>query len=296
MTQQELKQNILDKKLPNFMVWCNKEQYFNMLYIDKIKEVYGIEPTYLYDIKDISNIFKGGFTENIYIMYGDLKDIKGIAKPSKNNKFIFITTEATKEQEELYKDNLVKFIEFDSVNVGNLLTELYPLNIKQAIKVATFCDNSISKCINELEKVKILDGDFIKNLNKLTMDDQMNFTIEPNEYKIIEQIVKRQIDIISLEEFLEWDNCNILGFLTLLYGTYRNILQIKEQKYTTPQEIEVTTGIKQNVIYAIQKTYNINQYDTDYLISRLNLCRELIEDIKSGFCTEVEAFYYATIC
>lgn len=296
MTQQELKNRILEKTIPHYMVWESKSVYFDNLYIQKIKELYNLDVVFLYEIDEIVEIYKRNFEKKLYVLRMNSLDPRCIALECPVfNYFIVVVENIGQSNKNSIQGNLVHFIDFDSTNVGSLLKDLYPLTISQAKKVSELCKNDIYKSIIELDKVAMLDGNFVDNLNDLTKKDLMDFNIDFNVFELVGDVInknKRAID--NMQEFIDTKQ-NVIGFITALYKTYRNILQIKEQPYYNTEDVEKCTGIKSNMVYAIRKSYNINNFSKEYLIERLKFCSSLINGIVKGIYTEYEAFCYSCL-
>ncbi len=294
MTQAELKNRIVEKSIPHFMVWESRSKYFNDLYINKIKEVYNLEVVFLYEFEEIVQIHKATFDGKLFVMFNNsLGPIKNAPELAPRNFFIVIVENIGQGLKNSFGDKLVSFYDFDKTNVGSLLKDMYPLNSRQAEKISELCNNDIYKSILELDKVSMLKGNFVDNLNMLTGEDIMDFSIKFDVFGLVNMVVNKSSNAIDeMQEFLSADQ-NIIGFITLLYHTYKNILQIKEQPYYDVADIEKCTGIKSGMIYAIKKNYNINNFSVDYLENKMFFCSSLIKGIKDGIYTEEEAFYYS---
>lgn len=296
MTQAELKNKILEKSIPHLMIWESKSLYFDNLYIDRIKTDYNLDVVFLDEKDDFVEIYRNTFVKKLYVLrMTTLNTLQNTPECPRFNFFVIIVENIGSAEESALKCNLTRFTGFDSSNVGSLLKDNYPLNTAQAKKVSELLKNDIYKCILELDKVSMLDGDFVENLNLLTNKDIMDFDIPFDEFGLINNIINKNKSAISdMQEFLD-NNSNVIGFLTILYNTYKNILQIKCQHYTDVNEIEKCTGIKSGAIYAIKNKYIIDNFSEDYLEERMSLCSSLIDGIKNGIYTEQEAFYYACL-
>ena len=71
-------------------------------------------------------------------------------------------------------------------------------------------------------------------------------------------------------------DCDEIGFLTLLYNNFRNVLRVQLNPSVNPESI----GLNQKQFWAIK--YNCNFYNKDQLMKIFNLITEIDKKIKTG--------------
>lgn len=304
-----LKQNLLDKKLNHYYIFTGQELALQDIYIDKIKEISGLD---VVRAEDLASIFTKLTTKTL---------IK--SKPCiyviRNDEQFFKTTET----------NWKKFLEAPNFR-GNILILLYsdvektakfckfheeiltrfdfigPSLLRNRLQATTkmppqYCEDIVKMCGNDYGRIK----NELYKMNTLALANGYSWNTAYLEAKKCNLIHEEIGDIIfeftgaiesrNIKKAYElWPKMKFTGdgpmrVLSVLYNSFRQIVKVQctaDIKQRTPEIL----GMEPGVLYMV--TQKCGKYNGFELIHILKTLRYLEKGIKTGQVEEAFAMEY----
>ena len=154
------------------------------------------------------------------------------------------------------------------------------------------CNNDIYRISNEVDKIKM----FSVNEQKYMFDDMVNEGCFSdlstyNVFNITNAVTGKDINLLhnALREIKNFD-AEPLGVVTLLYQGFKKLMQVWLSNNPTPEN----TGLKSNVIYAINKSPRV--YSKQQLLSCFETMTDIDRMLKTGELCEMKYLIDYVVC
>lgn len=296
----ELQQKIIEKKLPKITILIGTEYSIIKLYIEQMCKFMGLTrldtdspSTILAPQKTISLVgdkllYVARYDKNILTADKLWDNIKYL----KNNYLVLVYTDIDKRSAfyKRFANDIVEFQNFPIETIKTMLKADCSLNDKATEHLISGCDNTYSRCMLELQKIKVyaklynlsqtdaykelLRQGVIKHNNSTKIDEFVVAVLQKNKncYKLYNNLRDNGVS-----------NIQIIGWL---YNGIRNQLVYQTVNNPTTQ----TTGL--NYFALKQATENRGNFTTKELTNALTVLRNVEQGIKIGTIEEPISIEY----
>lgn len=306
MNLQELQKQIINKNFDNLYIFLGDEIAVQKIYINKIKEITGLELQYVEDLKSIYNKLSSNNIFNVKKLYVVIDDID-LTKQEKiwqdlqlkiNDNIIIFKYNNLDKRSKFYKYFTQKIVEFnklsDEVLTGYIQKEIN-LSGENCKKLIDICGNNYNQILLEIDKLKNIEGTELNYFNDkfIYLERQGAFHKEISDitFEFIEKVLKRDIKAIYelRKKLIQIGESNI-KLLSLLYTNFKTILLIQS---CNSKDICKTTGLQY-----YQVKYNqdkLDYYTISELVNILRNIQKVEKGIKTGTIDEVISLDYLLV-
>lgn len=305
MNLQELQKQIINKNFDNLYIFLGDEIAVQKIYINKIKEITGLELQYVEDLKSIYNKLSSNNIFNVKKLYVVIDDID-LTKQEKiwqdlqskiNDNIIIFKYNNLDKRSKFYKYFTQKIVEFNKLS-NEVLTQYIKkeisLNNKNCEELINICGNNYNQILLEIDKIKNysnpLDSDDYL-FEQLNNQGAFHKEISDITFEFIEKVLKRDIKAIYelRKKLIQIGESNI-KLLSLLYTNFKTILLIQS---CNSKDICKTTGLQY-----YQVKYNqdkLDYYTISELVNILRNIQKVEKGIKTGTIDEVISLDYLLV-
>lgn len=306
MNLQELQKQIINKNFDNLYIFLGDEIAVQKIYINKIKEITGLELQYVEDLKSIYNKLSSNNIFNVKKLYVVIDDID-LTKQEKiwqdlqlkiNDNIIIFKYNNLDKRSKFYKYFTQKIVEFnklsDEVLTGYIQKEIN-LSGENCKKLIDICGNNYNQILLEIDKLKNIEGTELNYFNDkfIYLERQGAFHKEISDitFEFIEKVLKRDIKAIYelRKKLIQIGESNI-KLLSLLYTNFKTVLLIQS---CNSKDICKTTGLQY-----YQVKYNqdkLDYYTISELVNILRNIQKVEKGIKTGTIDEVISLDYLLV-
>lgn len=291
----KLKQCVLDKSLPGFVVFTGEEGGLIDMYINQIQKVYGIPFTWLEDVKSALTSLR--FTRGITLLcirgdYSVTKD-ESVWDKLKNTKgIIVLVLPKIKKNERFYKQFEDYIVEFERMNPQitiQLLHKVCPNISENRLEwLLNICGKDYLRTKNELEKLVVCKGsdDLFDRFASCGVFHQ---DVPDVSFDFKEAVLKRDRALsFSLLSSLQSRGIEPMMILGLLYNGFRNLASFMCTRTPTPN----TTGLSTGVLY-YQRSYR--NYSVKEVVNILKVLFEAGDMVIKGILSNEELLEYVLV-
>ncbi len=285
MEIKNLRKAIIDKALPSFTIFTGNEVLMH-IYLDEIYKNFSYK--FLTTINDYITIKNSKFNvyskDTIFIIKED-EDFKSNTSlwnyKFENVVLIYSNLRSSDKFYKAFEPNIVKFIELPKEMLYGVIEKR--LNIKESDInwIMQECDNDYYKCLNEVEKISIFDKqEHQKLFNEFKSTGILCKRDKMNPFDLVNAVSDRnKVECLNLLPLLSEND--VLSQLSLIYTNFKNTLLVRGGK-----ENFLQSGVNPNLYNVlIRKT----KYSTEELCSNLILLSSLINKIKWGYISSIDA-------
>ena len=305
MNLQELQKQIINKNFDNLYIFLGDEIAVQKIYINKIKEITGLELQYVEDLKSIYTKLSSNNIFNVKKLYVVIDDID-LTKQEKiwqdlqskiNDNIIIFKYNNLDKRSKFYKYFTQKIVEFNKLS-NEVLTQYIKkeisLNNKNCEELINICGNNYNQILLEIDKIKNysnpLDSDDYL-FEQLNNQGAFHKEISDITFEFIEKVLKRDIKAIYelRKKLIQIGESNI-KLLSLLYTNFKTILLIQS---CNSKDICKTTGLQY-----YQVKYNqdkLDYYTISELVNILRNIQKVEKGIKTGTIDEVISLDYLLV-
>lgn len=292
MELSNIKKNIEDKTInDSSIIFISSENCFVFdQYVKEISKIKNKKIQYVFDIEQLyDNDLMFSDDSNIKIYKCDeLLEIDENIKSQKNT--YVCCKKIDKEIKDKLSDIVCEIPKLEQWQIKDYAYEqLNGLKEKKIDFLLSICNYDIYRLQNEIDKLKLfpnIDYTFDTFAKDDIFSDLSSYTV----FNLTNAIVKRDINTIK-NILYDVDNIDIneIGFITILFNNFKNVIDIQLSKNPTPE----STGMKQNQFNAVR--YNCGFYTKEQLIKIINFISDLDYKIKSGI-VDISNILCYTIC
>ena len=305
MNLQGLQKQIINKNFDNLYIFLGDEIAVQKIYINKIKEITGLELQYVEDLKSIYNKLSSNNIFNVKKLYVVIDDID-LTKQEKiwqdlqlkiNDNIIIFKYNNLDKRSKFYKYFTQKIVEFNKLS-NEVLTQYIKkeisLNNKNCEELINICGNNYNQILLEIDKIKNysnpLDSDDYL-FEQLNNQGAFHKEISDITFEFIEKVLKRDIKATYelRKKLIQIGESNI-KLLSLLYTNFKTILLIQS---CNSKDICKTTGLQY-----YQVKYNqdkLDYYTISELVNILRNIQKVEKGIKTGTIDEVISLDYLLV-
>lgn len=273
----ELKKQIENKTLDDsfFILKYDDSSFIAKQYIEEIASFKNKEIVYVDSFESTTQSVFG--TDNcLYVMFTD-KITKVLNTKALNNKIVVCKSIDPLLVEDL-KDFVVDIPKLQQWQIKTYITKLLPGLSADEINWLVETCKDINRLVNEAEKISIFhkaqqqivfrllnDEDAYADLNSTTIFNFTNAITKRNKKEV--QEILESIENMDVEP---------MGVVTILYKSFRNIIDIQMSQNPTPESVNMSP--KQ---FSAVK-YNCGKFSNDELIKIFDLITLVDSQLKSG--------------
>lgn len=307
MDIKDLKQELLDGKTRNYYVFIGDELALQDIYIDKIKEVSGLDIVRALDVKSIYNkltqktLFKS--PSAIYIVRNDDEFYKSTVwkdllklKNFKGNILILLYSGVKKTADfcKAHEKVLTSFDLIDASLLKNRLNATTDLSLNYCEELVKMCGGNYGRIKNELYKLhRFMQANgfnwtsaFLEGKRNHLLHEEIGDIIFDFTNAIVERKVKRAYELYP--KIMKTEDGSAIKLLSVLYNTFRDVLMVQ----STPLNMrnEATLGLTKGKIY--MTNLKCNKYNLFEIVHIIKTIRYLEKGIKTGLVEEKFALPY----
>ena len=235
-------------------------------YVNKISKVTNKTINYLDDISEISNssadIFsmQDAYSDEIKFYCSDSIDF--IPPGFRNNKYSYIVASKVDVKVKKEYDDLI--ITVPKIEDWQIRDYAYSttsgLDNKSIDWIIDICKKDLFRIDNELDKLRLFDKEERQNFFSQMASQGIFSDLSPYEVFDLTNAISKK-DLLAISKVLSYiDNYDAepLGVVAILLNQFKKLITV----LLHPNPTEASTGLKNNVIYAIKKSgtrYNKNQ-------------------------------------
>ena len=304
MQIQLLKESILNKDIPNLLIFIGEEKKLIDIYVNQIEKELNTKATSVNDVVRAINLQtqKSLFTKPVDLMVvkndKDVISNKSIWNLIKNIKNHLILIYDDLKKDSFYKEFEPYIVEFKKMTVQNikasLIKHLSDNNMKLPEKYIDWlinnCSNDYGRCLNELDKILIFKDDHRtceELFKQFAKDGVFHYDIPDCIFDFSNAFILRNIDkVYEIYEDLKQTSDGPTMIFSVLYNNFRDILTIQSAKELNAEKL----GIDQKKLYVLRS--KINHYKNDELSNILLLISKFDRDIKMGTINDYVALEY----
>lgn len=298
----ELKLKIVEKNIPNLLIFTGEETGIMDIYIKTIQEKLNFKITKCDTVLDIFNLTSGNSIFNIsrlFIVVDDLTFLKKedawekLLKINGNNKIIlkYHNYDARLSFWKKFEKETVIFDRMKDNILANHLSKEYNINLDNCLFLARNCNNDYIRCKLELDKVVNYakannlsnDNAFEKCKNILCLDENSDV------FDFIKYLsIKDYSNAIRVLNLLRLNSESSIKILSLLYTNFKNILIA--QTISSAKNVQQNTGLN---YYSYVKAKELSgYYDNTDLENILYNIMQAEQGVKSGILDDSIAVEY----
>lgn len=198
---------------------------------------------------------------------------------SKNNLFV-ITKKVNKNSLEIFKDCVIEIPKLENWQIKDYVYSLAEgVDTYELDWLCETCGYNIYRLDSELSKLTIFQPNERKYVFKALKDEGAFSDVSAHTvFNITNSVTNKDIQTLhsALREIKSFD-AEPLGVVTLLYNGFKKLIQVWLARNPTPEN----TGLKQNVIYAINKSPRV--YTKQQLLKCFLVVSDIDKKLKTGF-------------
>lgn len=307
MDIKDLKEELLNKKTRNYYVFIGDELALQDIYIDKIKEISGLELVRSIDVKSIYNkltqktLFKAKPT--LYVVRNDDEFYKSNAwktllkeKDFKGNILILLYS-GVKKTTEFCKAHEKVLTSFDLIGESLLKNRLHAttgMNLDYCADVVKVCGGNYGRIKNELYKIGVFaaangytwQSAYVEAKRRKLIHEEIGDIIFDFTNAIVERNIKKAYALYP--KIMQTEDGSAIKLLSVLYNTFRNVLMV--QSTPLKERTEQVLGLTKGQIYMTNlKCGKYNLFEVVHIIKTI---REIEKGIKIGTIEEKYAMEY----
>lgn len=279
---------------------CSDNRYIAYQYINAISCILDMKIEYLEDLPvknsvsvfDIFGTNDPSLDNNIRVYSCELFDSTSDSLSTENNFFI-VSDKVSKEAKEKFSDYIVEVPKIELWHIKDFVySALEGVPQDKLDWLIKICNNDIHRISNEVDKLKMFSG----NEQKYIFDDMVNEGCFSdlstyNVFNITNAVTGKDIKLLhsALREIKSFD-AEPLGVVTLLYQGFKKLMQVWLANNPTPEN----TGLKSNVIYAINKSPRV--YSKPQLLSCFEAMTDIDRMLKTGELCEMKYLIDYVVC
>lgn len=285
----------------SFLIFsCSDNRYIAYQYINAISSILGLKVEYLEDLPaknsvsvfDIFGTNDSSQDDNIRVYSCELFDSISDSLSTENKLFI-VADKVSKESKEKFSDYIVEVPKIELWHIKDFVySALEGVPRDKLDWLIKICNNDIYRISNEVDKLKMFSG----NEQKYIFDDMVNEGCFSdlstyNVFNITNAVTGKDINLLhnALREIKNFD-AEPLGVVTLLYQGFKKLMQVWLSNNPTPEN----TGLKSNVIYAINKSPRV--YSKQQLLSCFETMTDIDRMLKTGELCEMKYLIDYVVC
>lgn len=281
----QLKQEIENNSLSqSFIIFKYKDNTFlSHQYINRIQTHLQVPIVYIDDLNSLSinhtNLFENRQSTSQILVYScDELDFDNKKLCEQKNLFI-ITKKINSKCSKLFSDYIVECPKLEQWQIKDYVySNLEGVEASQLDWLLEICNYDIYKLDSEISKLKSFQPNERKYLFKdMIYEGAFNDLSNQNVFNITNSVLNKNVPqlIQALKEIKSFD-AEPLGVVTLLYQGLKKLIQVWLSKNPTPQN----TGLKSNVIYAINKSPRV--YTKNQLLKCFLYITDVDKKLKTG--------------
>lgn len=244
-------------------------------YVDEISKFKNRQIVYVDSIDDIAeNIF--GDDNILYVMNTD-KLVRPIKATSLNNKVI-ICSSIDEDILESVKDYVVDIPKLQQWQIRAYASKNLPGLSTEEVNWLSDITKDVYRLSNEMDKISIFNKEEQSKIFRLLNDEDAYCDLNSNTiFNFTNAITKRNIKVVkNILETLETMDVEPVGVLTILYKSFKNIIDIQMSSNPTPESLNMS----QKQFYAIR--YNLGKFTNSELIQIFETLTSIDKKLKSG--------------
>lgn len=285
MTIEELKYIVENNKYSGqfFIFQYSDSKFIAHQYIERLVRDFGLELIYKDEIdssiKTKSTLFENLNNRNLRVFDLDNFDITD-SDLGKEINLIIICKKMSSFIRDCYSDQIVSIPKIEEWQIKDFVYSLGNEIVESDLdKLIELCGNDIYRLSMELDKMIIFPESIRKNIFKEFFNDGVfNDLSDSTIFDFCTSIVQKDIPkLIHVYSQLDRMDVNPLGFVSILYQNFKDIIKIQLSNKATPEN----TNIPKNRFFAI-KYNNLNKFNQKQLISIFKLLSEIDKKLKIG--------------
>lgn len=307
MNIKDLKEELLNKKTRHYYVFIGDELALQDIYIDKIKEVSGLELVRSIDVKSIYNkltqktLFKA--TPAMYVVRNDDDYYKSTAwknllkeKDFKGNILILLYS-GVKKTTDFCKAHEQVLTSFDLIAPSLLKNRLHAttgMDLPYCEDIVKICGGNYGRIKNELFKIGVFasangyawQSAYLEAKRRKLIHEEIGDIIFDFTNAIVERNIKKAYALYP--KIMQTEDGSAIKLLSVLYNTFRNVLMV--QSTPLKERTEQVLGLTKGQIYMTNlKCGKYNLFEVVHIIKTI---REIEKGIKIGTIEEKYAMEY----
>ena len=299
-----LRDKILNKDIPNLIIFEGTESNIVDIYIEQIKKSIGKDYLRLNKVSDYFNLIH---TKSLFKQNTDFVIIKNDEDFLKDDSMWNIL-DNVKQILVLHYSNLDKYKSFSNRFANSIYkVALTEKDIKTSLMLRAKnagmnisekyiswlmnnCQSDYGRCINELDKVLIFKND-IRTADEIfkqfAKDNAFHYDVPDCVFDFAEAFLDRnKSNVYKLYEDLKENGEQPMVILTVLYNNFRNLLLVQGARNPTPEN----TDLKEFLLRKLK--YKVGKYSTKELTDIILLLTELNKEVKLGQIDDRTAVEY----
>ena len=308
MKVSELKNLILNKDIPNFLIFTGEEWKVQEIYINKIADL--LDTRYYADT--FSEIFekvtKPTFIKNrvLYIVRDD-KDVMTNEKVQDqldnglmgDNVLIFLLSSVDKRTKfyKRYKDSLIEFERLETAVLRRYIKHECTLSDKNCDLLISICENDYGRILLEIDKIKRYAQAYPEEFDDVGFDTYYKRLVEDGTiyeppydaiFDLVDAILDRKVNrtFNLLEQSYAVGEATMV-MLSVLYNNAKAVLQVQTYQ---GNNLSKATGLNGFSIKNAKK--HVGKYKEKELIYILQLIQKIESGIKTGRMEDEFAMQY----
>ena len=288
----ELKKKVIDKALPNLIIFTGVETALIEIYINKIEEVYNSKFVEKDSVKEFlqSSSTRSLVEENNLLSI--IKNDKAILTAEdtwdrllQTNKICLMLYDTIDKRSKFYKkfeDNITVFDRIEPIILKSKIQEKAKITDQQCDWLINATNQDYSRIMNEIDKVAIFnDANPQNRMQRFIKDGAIHSDLPDCAFDFANAVIARnKVESLRLNEILKLKKESNIKLLALLYSNFRN--QVSYQMGTN-----VTTensGLTKYQIFLCSKQQG--RYSNKELLNALKTIKEIDTKIKQGLIEE----------
>lgn len=289
-----LKDSILKKDIPSFMLFVGKEYALKRIYLNKMSELFGLPVVFVNSLAAVVPRLSGGGlfgSSAIYVVSEDT-DYKATSEKNwntflnlKTDNFVVLLYDTIDKRSAFYKthkDVTVSFDLLDEVVLVPRIQAICGLNETMSKKLVKMCGYNYNKILLEFDKIRALaeyeDVKFSTAFCMLLEAGCISEEVGDIVFDFVDSVLYRDTkNAYALLEKLRSVGESDIKLLSLLYTAFRHQLIVK---FTKSDDWEATLGLK------FWQCSNIRNKSGHYtpveLLNNVKFLRKVETEVKSG--------------
>lgn len=212
---------------------------------------------------------------------------------SKEKNLFVITNKVSKESQKVFEDYIVDVPKLELWQIKDYVySNLEGIDTKKLDWFIDVCQQDIYRIDNEMSKLTLFSVNERKYLfDSLVNDGNFSDVSTFNVFNITNALTSKDMNLLhsALREIKSFD-AEPLGVITLLYQGFRKLIQVWLAKNPTPEN----TGLKSNVIYAINKSPRV--YSKQQLLNCFLQMTDIDRKLKTGNLCDIKYLIDYAVC
>lgn len=311
MTVQELKAQIKQNTIPNFLIFTGEEWKVQQMYIEQIAKVKKLSKYYAYEIDEIWNkLSTKSFIDidYLYILRDDKEFLTNekiysqIESKLKNNTLIYIATSVDKRLKcmKLYDSSIVEFNALKNAILKSYIQREIALNDRNCEILMEICDYNYGHCLLEINKIlqyvdgcvreygKPCDVDINEVFKSLLEDGTIYIPPRDTMWDFIKTFLQNKPkQAYELYDELKELETPTFAILSNLYNNTKQVLQVQT---CLSKDVSKTTGLTSWQIRNAREC--VDKHRAGDLAYLMRLIQKVESSIKQGKIDESIAIDY----